>query len=89
MLHSFIKQFYEMMAKKPWELHRFYKEESNFTHCEDQQVTTSLLPYFPVPSPIEHLLIMCVHVCVCDGSINAYFLRRLLSCRASKASRPT
>jgi hypothetical protein len=27
-----------MMAKKPWELHRFYKEESQFTHCEDQQV---------------------------------------------------
>ncbi len=53
---SFIKQFYEMMAKKPWELHRFYKEESNFTHCEDQQVRflpfvhVVCQPVAPVPS---------------------------------------
>ena len=38
MMDSFIKQFYEMMAKKPWELHRFYKDSSSFTHCEGQQV---------------------------------------------------
>ena len=37
-MDSFIKQFYEMMAKKPCELHRFYKHSSSFTHCEGQQV---------------------------------------------------
>ena len=35
---SFIKQYYELMAKNPSMLHRFYKAESFFTHCEGQQV---------------------------------------------------
>ena len=35
---SFIKQYYELMSDNPSMLHRFYKDESFFTHCEGQQV---------------------------------------------------
>lgn len=37
-LVSFIKQYYEMFAKNPAELHRFYKDESSFSHAEGHQV---------------------------------------------------
>lgn len=32
---TFVKQYYDMMARNPQELHRFYTEESQFCHAED------------------------------------------------------
>lgn len=32
--HSFIKQYYEMMAKHPENLHKFYNEDSFFLHSD-------------------------------------------------------
>jgi hypothetical protein len=40
---SFIKQYYEMFAKNPAELHRFYKDESSFSHAEGHQVELFLI----------------------------------------------
>lgn len=36
--YSFVKQYYEMMAKNPSELHKFYNDDSAFSHCENNQV---------------------------------------------------
>lgn len=33
-VHSFIKQYYEMMAKHPENLHMFYNEDSFFMHSD-------------------------------------------------------
>lgn len=36
---SFTKQYYEIMHKKPQQLYRFYKDESNFFHGDENQVS--------------------------------------------------
>ena len=39
---SFTKQYYEIIHKKPQQLYRFYKEESNFFHGDEDQVCFKL-----------------------------------------------
>ena len=38
---SFTKQYYEIIHKKPQQLYRFYKDESNFFHGDENQVSES------------------------------------------------
>jgi hypothetical protein len=39
LLCSFIKQYYEILAKGPENLHKFYNEDSNFLHSDLTQVS--------------------------------------------------
>ena len=41
--NSFVKQYYDILAKKPEELHRFYANESTFTHAEDPREEVELV----------------------------------------------
>ena len=36
---SFTKQYYEILHSKPQQLYRFYKDESNFFHGDENQVS--------------------------------------------------
>ena len=38
-----MKQYYDILAKKPEELHRFYANESTFTHAEDPREEVELV----------------------------------------------
>lgn len=42
---SFIKQYYEMMAKHPENLHKFYNEDSHFLHSDLNHVRFNPFTY--------------------------------------------
>lgn len=41
---SFIKQYYEKLARNPQDLHKFYKDNSFFTYVDGVQVGLRKLP---------------------------------------------
>ena len=43
LLRSFIKQYYSMLSEKPDQLFRFYKEESSFSHYENEDQVAYLI----------------------------------------------
>jgi hypothetical protein len=61
---SFTKQYYEIIHKKPQQLYRFYKEESNFFHGDANEASINwwirFLSFYnidlycraPKPSPV-------------------------------------
>eukprot|EP00596_Hydrurales_sp_CCMP1899_P007109 CAMPEP_0119042014 /NCGR_PEP_ID=MMETSP1177-20130426/14293_1 /TAXON_ID=2985 /ORGANISM="Ochromonas sp, Strain CCMP1899" /LENGTH=385 /DNA_ID=CAMNT_0007008513 /DNA_START=152 /DNA_END=1306 /DNA_ORIENTATION=+ len=68
---SFIKQFYEMLAKNPSEMHRFYKEESFFTHCEGQQTTSAVQGMEAIRERVSQLSLAGARVDLTEGSVDA------------------
>lgn len=68
---SFIKQFYEMMAKNPGELHRFYKSESTFSHAEGHQITETVTGVEKIRERVSMLNLAGARLDLSEGSIDA------------------
>lgn len=68
---SFIKQFYEMLAKNPSELHRFYKDESSFAHADVHQVTRSVTGVDSIREIVNNLELAGARLDLSEGSLDA------------------
>jgi len=68
---SFIKQYYEMFAGNPSELHRFYKDESSFSHAEGHQVISSVTSIEGIREHIGSLQLAGCRLDLSEGSIDA------------------
>mmetsp|Transcript_16882 Transcript_16882/g.25427 ORF Transcript_16882/g.25427 Transcript_16882/m.25427 type:complete len:493 (-) Transcript_16882:166-1644(-) len=68
---SFVKQFYEMLTKNPGELHRFYKDESAFSHSEGHQVAKSVTGIENIREYVNSLNLAGARIDFREGSIDA------------------
>eukprot|EP01041_Mallomonas_annulata_P003421 gene3421-6788_t len=68
---SFIKQYYDMFARNPGELHRFYKEDSNFIHGEGHQVADVINGVENIREKVNQLELAGARVDLSEGSIDA------------------
>lgn len=68
---SFIKQYYDMFSRNPSELHRFYKEESAFTHAEVHQEVDVIHGINSIRERVIELNLRGATVDVSEGSIDA------------------
>jgi len=69
---SFIKQFYEKLSKNPLELHRFYKEESYFTHSDNQQQASAISGIENIRKRVLELNLAGSKVDLSEGSLDAH-----------------
>lgn len=68
---SFTKQYYEIIHKKPQQLYRFYKDESNFFHGDESQGTETISGSDNIREKVEQLNLTGAVVDLTDGSIDA------------------
>jgi len=66
---SFVKQFYDMLARNPSELHRFYTEESSFCHAEHpSEPTTTVKGMDAIRKRVAELNLLNAHVDLSEGA---------------------
>mmetsp|Transcript_29240 Transcript_29240/g.29607 ORF Transcript_29240/g.29607 Transcript_29240/m.29607 type:complete len:499 (+) Transcript_29240:211-1707(+) len=68
---SFIKQYYDMLARNPSELHRFYKEDSSFIHSDGVQISEVANGVESIREHINNLDLAGARVDLTDGSVDA------------------
>lgn len=68
---SFTKQYYEIIHKKPQQLYRFYKDESNFFHGDENQTTETISGGDKIREKVESLNLAGAKVDLTNGSIDA------------------
>lgn len=68
---SFTKQYYEIIHSKPQQLYRFYKEESNFFHGEENESTETISGGDNIRAKVESLNLAGAKVDLTGGSIDA------------------
>jgi RNA recognition motif-containing protein len=68
---SFTKQYYEILHNKPQQLYRFYKEESNFFHGDENQTTETIAGGESIREKVESLNLAGAKVDLTNGSLDA------------------
>jgi len=68
---SFTKQYYEIIHKKPQQLYRFYKDESNFFHGDENESTETISGGENIREKVESLNLAGAKVDLTNGSIDA------------------
>jgi hypothetical protein len=68
---SFTKQYYEIIHKKPQQLYRFYKDESNFFHGNENENTETISGGDNIREKVESLNLAGAKVDLTNGSIDA------------------
>lgn len=67
-----MKQYYDILAKKPEELHRFYANESTFTHAEDPREEVELVQtgVDAIKKRVSELNYLNAHVDLSEGFLD-------------------
>ncbi len=66
---SFVKQFYDMLARNPSELHRFYTEDSSFSHAEHpSEPTCTVKGVDAIRKRVAELNLLNAHVDLSEGA---------------------
>lgn len=68
---SFTKQYYGILHNKPQQLYRFYKEESNFFHGDENQDTETIAGGESIREKVESLNLAGAKVDLTNGSLDA------------------
>lgn len=68
---SFIKQYYDMFARNPGELHKFYKEDSAFAHGDGVQITDVVSGVESIRERVNELNLAGARVDLSEGSVDA------------------
>lgn len=69
---SFIKQYYELLAKTPDELFRFYKDDSSFTHADGPQAAPTVTGADNIRDRVQELNLAGARFNLHEGSIDAH-----------------
>lgn len=69
---SFIKQYYDLFARNPSELHRFYKEESTFILADVNQISEQVCGVEAIREKIQQLPLIGARVDLSEGSMDAH-----------------
>lgn len=68
---SFIKVYYQTLAKQPWDLWKFYSTDSSFTHCEGHQTSEAATDQEAIKQRIEGLNFAGAVLDLTEGYVDA------------------
>jgi len=68
---SFIKQYYDLFARNPGELYRFYKDESEFIHADGHQAAETVHGVENIRERVTQLKLAGAQIDLSEGSVDA------------------